>query len=192
MLLKFKPFCGPLNYSFKDPDTGFLFEAVNEAELLARIRSYRSQNNLEALDFLEATLENYLCRQPENVGGCCPRGADLKRGIFQYVKGGIVLLKRMLYSEFASQEVADERSAQCAKCPFNVFPDKGKFLKWSDEVAEATVEGRKSSHNDELGSCEVCTCTLKPKVFYIGKEKFTGVQREKMKSVNCWQLQLKQ
>ena len=189
MLLKFKPFHAPLNYRFKDPNTGFKFEAASEKELLLRIRSYREQNNLEPLEFLEAVVENYLCHQPENVGGCKPRG-EFKRGIFAYLKGGIVLLQNLMYSSFVNQEVADARSQQCADCRFNVFPDRDRFIKWSDNIAVASVGDRKSIRHESLGNCEVCSCPLRAKVHYAGKVTLSSEEIEKMKTVNCWQLNI--
>ncbi len=189
MLLKFKPFCGPANYRFIDPDTKFRFEAASEKELLARIRSYRSQNNLEPLEFLEAIVENYLCHRPENVGGCRPRG-ELKRGLFAYIKGGIVLLQNLMYSSFVKQEVADARSEQCAECKFNEFPDRDRFVKWSDDIALATVGDRKSARHESLGNCGVCSCPLRAKVFFNGKVSLSTEEQEKMRTVNCWQLNI--
>lgn len=189
MLLKFKPFHGPLNYRFKDPNTGFKFEASSEKELISRIRSYRSQNNLEPLEFLEAVIENYLCHQPENAGGCTPRG-EFKRGIFAYLKGGIVLLQNLMYSSFAPQEVADARSAQCKDCKFNVFPDRDKFIKWSDDIAIASVGDRRSAGHESLGNCEVCSCPLRAKVFFAGKVSLSETEQSEMRTVNCWQLNI--
>lgn len=104
-----------------------------------------------------------------------------------FVKGGIALVENLLYKNMVDQNTADARAAICVECPYNVFPDKGGFLKWSDDIAEASTGGKKSIFHDRLGSCEVCTCTLKAKVFYSGKIKLTDEERTKMLAVNCWQ-----
>ena len=188
MLLKFKPFCAPLNYRFRDPNTGFKFEAASEKELVSRIRSYRQQNNLEPLEFLEAVIENYLCHRPENVGGCTQRG-EFKRGVFAYLKGGLVLLKNLAYKSYVSQEVADKRAALCLQCPKNVFPDKDRFIKWSDSVAEASVGDRKAKGHELLGNCDVCSCVNKAKVWYPGP--FTPTKEELAQFPDfCWQKQV--
>lgn len=114
----------------------------------------------------------------------------LNRGLAAVWKGGILLLKSLMYQTFATQEVAEARAKQCVKCPYNVFPDKTGFIKWSDKLAEKTVGSRKTSNNDNLGNCEVCSCPLRCSVWYMGEKKFTEEELEKLDEVKCWQLNL--
>jgi hypothetical protein len=155
-------------------------------DLCRRIRLYRAQNELEPLEYLEAIVEHYLCLRSENKGGCERRGSPLKRGLIPTLKGGVLILKNLMYNSFASQEVADARSAICKECPHNVFPDKGPFIAWSDNIAEHTVGDRKSAHHDDLGNCGICSCPLRPKVFFTGKPQLTNEQLNEMPA-NCWQ-----
>lgn len=185
MLSKFKPFCAPVEWKFKDPDTGFEFKAITEKDLMKHIREYRVQNSLEPLEFLESTVEHYLCQQRENIGACI-RTHRLKRGIFQYIKGGIVCLQNMLYSSFAPQEKADERALTCVNCPHNIFPDKDRFLKWADKIAQASIEDRRSTHHDELGNCDICSCPLRSKVFFNEKLSLPISELAQMPDY-CWQ-----
>lgn len=189
MFYKFKPFDGPSRFTFKDPDTGSTFEEKTKLELIRRIAVYRQQNNLEPIEHISYVLESYWCTLPENEGKCVP--ATLDRGFLGYLKGGIALVKQMLYKKFATQEVADKRSEQCSLCRYNVFPDKGVFLKWSEDVAVASVEGRRSKKHTELGMCDVCTCPLKAKVWWSGSIKIEDGWVAPMKEVDCWQLKLK-
>lgn len=187
---QFKPFEASSILEFKDPDTGRIFRANTLKELYTEIINYRAQNNLEHIEYLREVVENYLCGLPDNCNKCKER-EQLSRSIGQYIKGGITLLKNMAYRQFSTQEEAEKRAKQCVKCEFNIFPDKGPFLKWSDDIAIQQVGERKSSMHEELGSCKVCTCTLKSKVFFKGTlPAFTDDELKELRKVNCWQLAL--
>ena len=187
---RFKAFEASPTIEFKDPDTGYMFRANNLKNLYVDIIKYRAQNNLEPVEYLREVVENYLCGLPENCNKC-QENDKLSRSISQYVRGGIALLKNMAYPRFVTQAVAEERAEQCIKCPNNIFPDKGPFLAWSDEIAIQQVGERKSVHHEDLGSCKVCTCTLKSKVFFGGAlSEFPSEELVELKKVNCWQLKI--
>lgn len=189
MLRKFKPFEATTNFQFRDPDTGYNHRGKDRAELFRNIISYRLQNELEPIDHLNQVVENYLCGLPENCNKCV--GEELKRGFFTYVKGGVALVKQMIYKEFATQEVAEKRANQCVGCEHNYFPDRGPFIGWIDEIAISTVGERRSAKHDELGECSVCLCPLRSKVFFKGElPKFPEEELVKLRSVKCWQIEL--
>lgn len=181
---KFKPFCSSVVYKFKDPDTGYDYEAGTYPELVQKIVKYRSQNNLEKIEALSQVLDNYLCGLPENVGSCT--SALLKRSLLGYLKGGIALIQNMAYDTIATQEVADKRSEICKGCPHNVFPDKGPFIYWSDRIAEASIGNRKSVNHNDLGNCEICSCPLRAKVFFGGKIDLPDKEHDQLPDF-CWQ-----
>lgn len=184
--MKFQPFASPRSFVFKDPDTGFKFAARDKAGLIKHIVSYRVQNDLEPIEALESVLENYWCGLPENIGSC--KQVKLKRGFLQYIKGGISLVSNLMFESFVPQKVADARSEICAGCKFNVFPDKGPFIAWSDEIAVHSIGEKKSARHKDLGNCDVCSCPMKAKVWHPGPFKLSEEEKEKMKSVNCWQI----
>lgn len=186
MFLKFAPFQGPRVYRFRDPNVRTKrYEAQSMPALLALIKGYREQNELPPIEYLDVVVENYLCKLPEHQGACVPR-SPLKRGLFMTLKGGVALIANMFYNKTVEQEVADERSGICAGCPENAFPDKGPFIAWSDELAELSVGDKRSKHHDELGNCAVCSCPMRPKVFYPGPFKFTKNQMKDFPDF-CWQ-----
>lgn len=158
--------------------------------MIDRINSYRKQNNLEKIEHLGFVLESYWCTLPENFGKCVNVETP-PRGTWGYLKGGIALLKTMLYKSFAHQQVADERSRQCSTCKYNVFPDKGEFVRWSNKIAEASTEGRRSVAHEELGQCAVCSCPLRAKVFYNEPIEIEEEWEAPMKEVDCWQLKVR-
>lgn len=187
MFLKFLPFKAPLDFEFKDPDTGYLFRAESRSELVDKIVAYRSQNELPEIFRLDLVIENYLCRMPQHISKC-GKNTQLQRQWWHYLKGGVSLIKNMLIENPVSQEVADGRSEVCSKCPHNVFPDKTRFVKWSDKVAEASVPGKRSKFHVLLGNCEVCTCPLRAKVWTQGPFDLKEEEKEKMVKVGCWQI----
>lgn len=191
MLLKFRPFQTSQTWKFVDPDTSRVLSASSQKELIQLIVTYRSQNQLPPIEELDKVLEHYLCTLPENTGKCCSRG-KLKRGLFTYIKGGMVLLQNLMYSNFVSDRVAEKRAEQCVACPLNVFPDKGPFVKWSDSIASNSVGDKRTKHYEQLGNCAMCSCVLNAKVWYAGKVRLTKVESTLAEQVNCWQLNIQE
>lgn len=189
--LRLKPFIAPKRFVFRDPDTNFEYEEKTQEALVKRIVHYRAQNRLAPLQHLDLVLPNYWCGLPENDGNCelCPLHNKMKRKLWQYIKGGIALVETLAYPDehIVSQEEAEKRAAKCINCVYNTFPDKDLFVKWSDEIAEAVVGAKKSVHHEKLGNCEVCSCTLKYKIFYKGEMGLDEEQKRKMQEVGCWQ-----
>lgn len=186
MFKKFKPFAGSKVFEFKDPDTGRQFKGSNVPDLLKQVRGYREQNRFEEIEYLPEVIENYLCSLPVNAGAC-QQLKTFKRGVIATMRGGIGVLKNLAYKSFATQEVADARSEVCAKCPKNAFPDRDKFIKWSDDIAEMSVGNRRSKNHDLLGICDVCSCPMRAKVFIKGTIALTQEQLDEMKTLGCWQ-----
>lgn len=191
-LRRFRAFEAPDHYEFKDPDSGILYTGKTVPEVVDRINKYRAQNLLEPLEQLPAVITEYTCGLPENCNKC-EKNKDLTRSIFTYVKGGILLAKNAYFKVFVNQEEAEKRGQQCLGCVHNVFPDKGPFLKYTDDIAIKQVGDREVSMAKDLGNCAACTCVLKSKVFLGGSlPKFPEDQLQKMKAVKCWQLKLSQ
>lgn len=185
MFYKFKSFEGPKQFVFKDPDTGREFKEANKKLLIDRIQVYRTQNNLEVIEFIDTVLESYWCSLPENAGKCV--SVQFKRGLLGYWRGGIAILTNIAYNSFATFKEAQARADICVTCPHNIFPDKGPFLAWADERAKHMVGDRKTTVDSKLGNCELCTCPLRAKV-HIGGTSF-GIDQEVNKLLPdfCWQ-----
>ena len=186
--LRFLPFQTSSVWRFKDPDTGYMHAANSRPDLVRSIVSYRANNRLAPIEQLESVLENYLCGLPENCGRCEQK--LIKRGFLTYLKGGISLLEWVLFpaDHTTDRATAEARAAQCVQCPYNVFPDKGPFLRWSDELALEMVGDKRVLQHELLGNCEVCSCILKASVWYKGDPKLAPAERKKAESVKCWKL----
>ena len=192
MFRKFLPFQASSRLEFKDPDSGYIHTGKTLPELYTNIIRYRVQNGYELLEALPEVVDNYLCGLPENCNKCTGiEVKELNRSFQQYIKGGVALLKNIIFRKFARLDVAEARAKQCISCKYNVFPDKDLFLEWSDNIAIMQVGERKVSVHEQLASCDVCTCNLRSKVFFDGKlDKFKDDEVVKLKSVKCWQLEL--
>lgn len=189
MFKKFRPLESSSEYTFKDPDTGYVYKGKDIKDLYRQVILYRAQNQLEPLDELPIVIENYLCTLPCNAGKCSDR--VLERSWSTWIKGGLALIRNMAFRRKAPLEVAEKRAAQCATCTYNYFPDKGPFVNFVDDIAIMQVGEVRTSKHNELGSCAVCSCPLRGKVFVGGDlPPFTDEQVEKMRAVKCWQLEL--
>lgn len=183
---------GPHTWEFRDPNSGFLYTAPTKKELLEYIVSYRTQNELPAIEFLPVVVENYMCRIKANMHLCEKR--VMRRGIMQYLQGGLYMFKSMFSGKFVSQEEADRRSEVCKECPLNFFPtneaEKSKLIAWSDNLAESNIGSKKSAHHEALGNCEACSCTLRLKVWVEPPFKLASNELVKIRAANksCWQL----
>lgn len=191
MLRKFKPFLSPSSFIFQDPDTGRKLVAVDRKSLVRHIVAYRAQNQLPIIERLDLVLENYLCEQPMNRHACQEISDKDSRGLLYYVKGGIKLIRQMLYKSYAQQEEADRRSAICVTCKYNKADPSPAYPKWLAEVVTKSIGSRRSLHHDKLYTCSVCDCPLAAKVWYGAKDlEIPHDQLTKMREVGCWQPEL--
>ncbi len=190
-LLRLTPSAAPKRFIFQDPDTKRKFKANSREALTKAIVAYRAANGLEPIKRLEMVLDHYWATLPENIGNT-EVAPELGRGWLAYVKGGLTMLDYLYYGEksLVTQEIANKRAKQCTSCKYNIFPDKGPFIAWADEIAKASVGDKMTPYDAELGNCQVCSCVNRAKVWYRGKFKPSAKEIEKFKEVNCWQLQL--
>ena len=181
---RLKPFSAPAKYVFRDPDDGHSYAAHTKEQLFRQILGYREQNRLPPIDALDAVLENYWCSLPENCGACEP--VPLKRGWIEYLKGGVALVEDIFFGEANIVDVGDAeaRAKICVDCPENVFPDKGFFMIWADNIALAARGDRHTNQDDLLGNCAVCTCPLRAKIWHK-QATFSTTEAEKAPE-HCW------
>lgn len=187
-LYRLSPYSGPQKWCFKDPDTGRIYEAADKLKLIHQIQSYRAQNELVPLQEIGAVIDNYLATLPENRANA-EVAPPLRRGFTAYIKGGIALLDFVFYGDKAMvpSSTAEERAAICTSCPQNQFPDKGGFVRWADDLAEACTGGKKTTAHELLGNCMACSCNLRSKVWYKGPFILSAEETAQMPSF-CWQL----
>jgi ferredoxin len=191
MFRKFKPFRAPKRLQFIDPDTGHRYSANTQEDLLLHIRNYRQQNALPKIEYLSAVVDNYLCSLPENFDAC-EKVMKMDRSIWQTIQGGVALLVNLYYGEenMVSQAEAEARAEICTRCEHNTIPTtNGKpqtgFRKWSDNLANSSTKGRKTSLDDRLNNCGLCTCPLQAKVHLKGARM--TLEQSRLAPTDCWQ-----
>lgn len=185
IIRRLKPFLAPRKIRFIDPDTLYKYRANTRTELVQKIVTYRAQNELPPIENLDLALEHFWCSMPENKHLC--HDVTLERGWMTYLKGGLNLIKTVIFDKVVPLEEAERRASICAGCPHNVNPNKANWDKWADEIAEHAVGDKKTSFHQKLFNCEVCTCNLRAKVFYDGPMDLDKEEKEKLPSF-CWQL----
>jgi len=184
MISKFKPFLGPAQYVFRDPDTGLEYKENSKKTLIDRIRSYRLQNELPEIEEIDQVLESYWCGLGENVGKCVP--VILPRGLLGYFKGGVALIKNLAYNTFVTQEEANRRAKICVECPHNVKPEDTGLAAWADMVAYHATKGHTTEHDSKLFTCSICSCPLKAKC-HLGGDLGVSAELKKKLPEYCWQ-----
>lgn len=182
--MKFKPFQGPAQFVFKDPDSGTVFKEDSKKLLIDRIRAYRFQNGYEEIEFLGDVLENYWCSLPENVGRCQNR--LLERGLLPSLKAGLVLIKNYVYGSYVSAKESARRASICIQCPHNILSEDKGLIAWQDSIAYHSLKDHKTPFDKKLGTCEVCSCPLKAKVHLGGNLGLKEEVRKKLPDY-CWQ-----
>lgn len=202
MLLKFKPFQGPCEQSFRDPDTSVILKATTRKELIDKIKAYRDQNDLDELLFLNEVIEDYQCRLPENAAKWEYYSEGFfKRGFLQAIKGGISIIKMVMFpiEKLVTQDVAEARAKQCSACPLNCYesgveasslevkPEEKKFTtEYLNQVIPHMIGDRTTSYDDKLVRCAGCTCWLRASVWEKGPFDLSQDELNKMKPFNCW------
>lgn len=186
MLKKLKIGSGPIEYTFLDPDTQYIYVAANLPDLVKHIVTYRSQNELEPIENLDMVLEDYWCGNPKNFMSCCDR--PLERSFVTYIKGGIALVKNLLFKKFVSKLEAESRASLCFLCPKNVILDSGPFQDWANEVMVKSIGTRQIDQKEKLGICACCECVLRAKVWTAEKISLTQDEKKCMPEF-CWQLE---
>ena len=199
MPYKFKPFRGPLSWSFIDPDLHIQYTAKTRDDLLKQITETRKQNNLEDIPHIDIILDNYLCSKPENMGSC--EFFNLPRTFMQYVEGGVAYFLNMRYKKIVPLEEAQRRANIClTKCTptedldygFNRNVSVNPLEDYTNQMFEAQVgEQPKVEGFDKLHTCTCCSCPLKSKVYYGGEINNSKYVEASLPD-HCWQKKLKQ
>lgn len=192
----------PGGWRYIDPDTGFEFSRRYSSlyELIEHVRIYREQNHLEPLNNISFYVQDWLCKQP-NVKRYC--NMNHARTASQYIRGAKAAVKTAFRGEAAyePQKIAEKRAEICVNCPHNkTNPRHSRLLKYSDRAIKEIVGNRKTSFDDKLFSCEVCSCPLRSKVHIaqnIIEESLSIKERRELESnflgldgnsIFCWQL----
>lgn len=194
----------PRGWRFVDPDTGFRFRRRYQSleELEEHVKRYRRMNNLEPIPHLPEVIQNWLCSHP-GMAAHCVETTVKSRTLRQYLEGAKAAAKVYLQgvNAFVSQEVAESRAEMCSNCKFNKKNEHdNRAQKYTDKYVESLVGDRETGFDENLFSCSVCSCPLRPKVHFdqkIIEDALTREEKEVLaipirgfdgKKFKCWQV----
>lgn len=182
----------PEGWRYVDPDTGFKFRRRYDSlkSLVAHVASYREHNELLKIPKLERVIQDWLCNQP-HMERYCREVSVTDRTLMQYLRGAKAVAKIWIRGERALEpvEVAEARAALCLKCRHNKrSSEDSKLRHYTDEYAQEIVGERVTSVDDKLFSCEICSCTLRPKVHISQKivEESLSSHERRVLSMGLW------
>ena len=196
----------PGGWRYTDPDTGFYFDERYSSllELVGRVKQYRLFNELAPIPNLSLVIEDWLCCQDrDRMDIHCREVKIVSRTLRQYLKGAQASAKMIAAGEkaYVSQQVADARAEMCVGCRSNKKNNKHSRLeRYTDKYVESMVGNRKTSFDDKLFSCEVCSCPLRAKVHVSHKITQEALTRKERKVLSiplldfdgvkfrCWQM----
>ena len=200
--LKQKNKTPPGGWRYTDPDTGFNFRKYRTIEeLVDRVTTYRLHNNLPPIPSLRLIIEHWLCCQPNMEQHCKPTTV-VSRSLRQYLQGAKAAVKIAASgdSAYTTQQEAEARAVICVDCFQNVENKKHSRLgRYTDKYLRSMVGSRRTSLDEQLFSCNLCTCPLRPKVHVtqsIIEEALTRKERGVLKipmtsksgkKFYCWQ-----
>lgn len=192
-------------FRFVDPDTKFEFNRQYRTfeELSAHVFEYRKQNKLPEIEEFRKVWEHFICHEFGMEKMCCNVDADIERSFEQYLSGARFFVRKIFKgSEFVSQEIAESRAKVCDDCNqnrVNIGHRMGQM--YTDAMMGYMTKGKKTSLDNELKTCNICTCLLRPKVHFPSKEVAESLSDAEVgrltrepkslktgRHLQCWQL----
>lgn len=164
----------PGGWAYRIPETGkTIGGCASLTQLLGRVREhYRAAGYAEPKD-LEAKIEAYICNTVE--GYCSDEfgrtpltiSEQMSHSFHAVLQGTATLVSWVAGgSERVSQEQAELRAKVCVGCEHNLPPVgcTGCNIGALQNLVNKIVGGRKTSVDEQLKACNVCSCGLRAKV----------------------------
>lgn len=155
--------------------------------LIEAVHKHLKANDIPLPVDLERSMNEHACAQfPENCQELDP-DAERKVSLWMLAKKFFTAVISAATTGLVSQEEAELRASICAVCPHNK-PQELNFCsgchtaKFVRDAAEA-LSTRHTSYDNRLDTCELCSCSLKLKVF-VPKE---GMEDKNIQwHPDCW------
>ena len=185
----------PGGWKFTVTETGGEFTAFTRQTLQGKVRSHMEANGVQLPFPFSDWFADTLCKQMNlDERWCGPTRNKLKEpGITKEAIGRFInTMWGMAKTGFklVPQELADNRSRICAKCPKNIDHSMGCFSCESIlEKVEKIARGRKTAEHDRLHYCGACSCRLTLKVL-VPKDVLDAAEagEEPKYDPGCWRL----
>lgn len=184
----------PGGWRYRVPETGQIFSASNEQELLGQLRAHYGAAGYPMPANLVELIDQNICAQHPDycVGsGPAPKASGLAHTFTTVLQGTRTIGAWLLGGrELVSQDVADRRASICSMCVQNDEPQgctscNSKVMK---EAVEKLVGKRSTALHDRLLSCRICGCNLRAKVWFplrILLDHMPAEQQERLPET-CW------
>lgn len=185
-------------FRWRDPITNVEVFGTNYEMLIQLAYNERRANSAPIGLGFEQEVEADLCRSyPDEAETFDPRVPSNRRlGLSDVVHGTMAMIHhRLAGSPLVSQEEANRRAEICARCAFNVTFTKPCSLcpDLENLVRAAMTSGKSTPFDNELKSCQLCSCFTKVSVWTeleIQCKPLTDDQRDMFKSLvelgRCW------
>lgn len=150
-------------YVINLPEQGLVGQGINFPALLRSVKEWRRANSLPLGLGLGDELERAVCKiyPVECTGAINGKPRKSRLDLSTVLRGTQVLLAfKLAGSPYVSQEEAERRAEICSRCPWNLEYAKpcGGNCGGLKEMVAAIVGDRRTSYDDRLKSCGVCSC----------------------------------
>lgn len=169
--------------------TKVVLMSIGWPSLVKDVREHLRGNDLPVPPNLSEVMQAWWCSE---MGGeaCGEPPPVLKTDLRAMAERFLRTAKSYIFDggERVGQEEVERRASICATCPYNVPSDSfcsGCFMTSLTASAMKLVSGWKTSQDDRLKACGICSCELKIKVFIPTKH----MQYRELKDdwpEHCW------
>lgn len=121
----------------------------------------------------------------------CVSTSPVSRSLAQYWDGlkGYVEIESRVWNGipiFVTQEEANKRAAVCSKCSLCSLPSsRSMAARASNEILAKRTDGRTTPHDDQIDTCDVCSCFL-PTIVHLAGDLLFGKDDANKYPLNCW------
>jgi hypothetical protein len=168
--------------------TRVVFCSVGWNSLVEDVRAHLKGNGLPVDPNLSLSMQEFWCREVSAENCSEPANPNMKDTVAM-AERFLRTAKAFVFSgaEKVPQEEAERRAAICADCPMNVTGNfcTSCFMRNMVASTVAMVSGWKTSKDDKLKACGVCSCDLKIKV-HVPKDQMNYKELDGLWAEKCW------
>jgi hypothetical protein len=162
--------------------------SVGWNSLVDDVRAHLKGNGLPVDPNLSLTMQEWWCREVSAENCSEPNNPNMKDTVAM-AERFLRTAKAFVFSGAAKvpQEEAERRAAICAECPMNITGNfcTSCFMRNMVASTVAMVSGWKTSKDDKLKACGVCSCDLKIKV-HVPKDQMNYKELDGLWTERCW------
>jgi hypothetical protein len=185
------------SFVVRDPLSGQEIRASRFEVLVSRVIAARKANGLPVGLDIEAEIETWCClSHPDECVDMDPAMPKRRRLTLTDVVHGAKVMASFLVggSRLVSAEEAERRASVCAKCPLNLsYSRPCSVCAELRNLVLSMVGNKKTSQDDKLQVCNICSCELRAAVWLQLEDQCKGVTSEMKpafdyagKTWGCW------